>query len=93
MKCKSAYEVIKGPVVVEDTCLCFRALNDLPGPYIKWFLQKIGPEGLHKMLVGFPDKSAYAMATFAYMDENSKEVKLLKVNRTFCHIITGVEVG
>jgi inosine/xanthosine triphosphate pyrophosphatase family protein len=23
--------------VVEDTSLCFNALNGLPGPYIKWW--------------------------------------------------------
>jgi len=38
---------IQGPVIVEDTCLCFTALGDLPGPYVKWFLKKLGPEG-HK---------------------------------------------
>ncbi len=25
---------IQGPVLVEDTCLCFNALNGLPGPYM-----------------------------------------------------------
>lgn len=25
---------IDGPVIVEDTCLCFRALGGLPGPYM-----------------------------------------------------------
>lgn len=35
-KCKEAARRIKGPVVVEDTSLCFNALNGLPGPYIKW---------------------------------------------------------
>jgi inosine triphosphate pyrophosphatase len=25
---------INGPVLVEDTCLCFKAMNDLPGPYM-----------------------------------------------------------
>lgn len=34
-----------GPVLIEDTCLCFNALGGMPGPYIKWFLEKIGPEG------------------------------------------------
>eukprot|EP00889_Picochlorum_renovo_P007155 jgi/Picre1/34185/NNA_001659.t1 len=38
----------------------------LPGPYIKWFLEKLGHEGLNKMLVGFEDTSAYAQCTFAY---------------------------
>lgn len=25
---------IDGPVIVEDTCLCFNALGGLPGPYM-----------------------------------------------------------
>ena len=53
-------------VMVEDTCLCFNAMHGLPGPYCKWFLQKLGHDGLNRMLVGFDDKSAYAQCTFAY---------------------------
>jgi inosine triphosphate pyrophosphatase len=67
-KCKRAAEIIKGPVLTEDTCLCFNALNSLPGPYIKWFLESLGHDGLNKMLVGFEDKSAYALCTFCYSD-------------------------
>eukprot|EP00877_Chromochloris_zofingiensis_P008772 jgi/Chrzof1/4148/Cz14g00260.t1 len=36
------------------------------GPYIKWFLDKCGHDGLNRMLVGFEDKSAYAQCIFAY---------------------------
>ncbi|CAB1332006.1 unnamed protein product [Coregonus sp. 'balchen'] len=43
-KCKEAAKQVDGPVIVEDTCLCFRALGGLPGPYIKWFLDKLRPE-------------------------------------------------
>lgn len=25
---------VDGPVIVEDTCLCFKALGGLPGPYM-----------------------------------------------------------
>ena len=80
MKCQAAYDLIQGPCVVEDTCLCFNALKGLPGPYIKWFLKSIGPEGLFKMLQGFDDHSAYAMATLAYTDSSSENgVQLFKV--------------
>lgn len=44
-KCREAAKYVKGPVMVEDTCLCFNALGGMPGPYIKWFLDKIKPEG------------------------------------------------
>ncbi|KAK4621904.1 Inosine triphosphate pyrophosphatase [Fulvia fulva] len=33
-KAKRAAEAINGPVLVEDTCLCFDAFNELPGPYV-----------------------------------------------------------
>ncbi|KXX81768.1 Inosine triphosphate pyrophosphatase [Madurella mycetomatis] len=65
-KCRRAADLIEGPVLVEDTCLCFNALNDLPGPYIKWFLSSIGHEGLNNLLAAYPDKSAKAVCTFAY---------------------------
>ena len=65
-KCKVAAKQIGAPVIVEDTCLCFNALGGMPGPYIKWFLKKLKPEGLHRLLTGWEDKSAYALCTFAY---------------------------
>ena len=34
-KCRLAAGQLKGPVLVEDTSLCFNALNGLPGVYIK----------------------------------------------------------
>lgn len=30
-KCQVAVKYAQGPVIVEDTCLCFKALGDLPG--------------------------------------------------------------
>lgn len=65
-KCRLAAKEAGCAVMVEDTCLCFHAMKGLPGPYIKWFLEKIGHDGLNYMLVGFDDKSAYAQCTFAY---------------------------
>jgi hypothetical protein len=39
-KCRLAAVEVGGPVMCEDTCLCFNKLGGLPGPYIKWFLEK-----------------------------------------------------
>ena len=58
--------VSRAQVLVEDTSLCFNALNGLPGVYIKWFLEGIGHEGLNNLLMAYPDKSAYAQCIFAY---------------------------
>merc|ERR1711915_989658 len=48
-KCKEAARRISGPVIVEDTSLCFNALGGLPGVYIKWFLKNLGPDGLPRL--------------------------------------------
>ena len=34
-KCRLAAEIVGGPVMIDDTALCFDALGGLPGPYIK----------------------------------------------------------
>ena len=52
-KCKLAAKAVGGPVLVEDTSLCFNALGGLPGVYIKWFLEKLHIVGLPKLLAGF----------------------------------------
>ncbi|TDZ14140.1 Inosine triphosphate pyrophosphatase [Colletotrichum orbiculare MAFF 240422] len=77
-KCRKAAETIQGPVLVEDTCLCFKALNDLPGPYIKWFMQSIGHQGLNNLLAAYENKSADAVCTFAYSPGPGREPVLFQ---------------
>lgn len=88
-KCKRAYAEVnklsstnegvqkernKKSVLIEDVSLNFKALNGMPGPYIKWFLNAVGPSGLEKMLAGYDDKSAEAVCIYALMDDESKIV-------------------
>ena len=73
-KCRLAAKQVGGPVLTEDTSLCFNALNGLPGPYIKWFLDKCGHVGLNSMLVGFEDKTAYAQTVFGFSTGPDAEV-------------------
>ena len=77
-KCRLASEKIEGPVVIEDTCLCFNALNGLPGPYIKCFLTKLGHEGLNNLLAAYSDKTAVAQCTFALRSEKNGEILIFK---------------
>ncbi|EGX92571.1 non-canonical purine NTP pyrophosphatase [Cordyceps militaris CM01] len=67
-KCQRAADIVDGPVLVEDTALCFNALGGLPGVYIKWFLSAIGLEGLNNLLAAYSDKSADAVCTFGYSE-------------------------
>jgi len=73
-KCKMAAARVQGPVLTEDTSLCFNALQGLPGVYIKWFLQKLGHEGLNNLLMAYDDKSAYAQCIFCFSEGPDSEV-------------------
>jgi inosine triphosphate pyrophosphatase len=55
-----------GPCVVEDTSLQFAALGGMPGPYIKWFQDKLKSEGLYNILLAYEDKTATAVCTLAF---------------------------
>ena len=82
-KCKSASLQLNGPVIVEDTSLCFNALGGLPGPYIKWFMKKIGLDGLNKLLLGYEDKTIEAKCIFAYQENRDSQI----------HYFTGITKG
>ena len=83
-KCRLASLKVDGPVLVEDTSLCFNALLGMPGPYIKWFQDKIGLEGLNNLLMSYEDKSAVAQCIFAYKKSKNDPTHLLmgKINGT-----------
>ena len=85
-KCKWAAKFVNGPVLIEDTSLCFSALNNLPGPYIKWFLDSCGHEGLNKMLVGFDDKTAYAQTLCAVCFDGGTNVHIIE-GKTYGKIV------
>lgn len=72
-KLRQAYHLMKRPVLVEDVGLSFNALGDLPGPYIKWFVEHAGDEACCRMLDGFEDRSAVIRCTFGYFDGERME--------------------
>ncbi|MDD2871150.1 MAG: non-canonical purine NTP pyrophosphatase [Candidatus Gracilibacteria bacterium] len=84
-KVKQAYEIIKKPVIVEDVSLEFEALNGLPGPFIKFFIEKIPLENICNM-IGDDNRKATAKCVFGYYDgkdlelfESSLEGKIAKI--------------
>lgn len=72
-KLLQAYAECDKPVLVEDVSLVFNALGELPGPYIKWFVEKAGAEACCRMLDGFEDRSAIIRCTFGYYDGDRME--------------------
>lgn len=80
-KAEAAYALLGTPVLVEDVTLTFDALNGLPGPLVKWFLESIGTTGLTKLLTGYENRSATAEVCFALRDESG------------VHLFTGTRQG
>jgi len=76
-----AAERVGCSVIVEDTSLCMSALNGMPGPYIKWFVESIGNDGLYRMLDGYEDKSAYCQCVVGFCPGPGAEPHLF-VGRT-----------
>jgi XTP/dITP diphosphohydrolase len=73
-KAKQAYELLKEPVIVEDTGLYFEELNGLPGALVKFFVKKLTLEQI--CLLVKENRKATAITCIAYF--NGKELKTFK---------------
>lgn len=86
-KCKDAFKIINKPVIVEDTSLKLSAFNGLPGPYIKYFLDKIGAQSLFRMLKDWDDKEAIAECRIAFTSSINSE-PLIFLGQVKGHIVS-----
>jgi non-canonical purine NTP pyrophosphatase (RdgB/HAM1 family) len=61
-KAREAYRALGGrPVLVEDTGIFVEAWNGLPGALVKWFVERVGAQGLCAMMASFPSRVAWAV--------------------------------
>lgn len=74
-KARQAYEQIGKPVLVEDVTFIYEALGDLPGPFVKFFVEADdGVEKMCRLLDGFDNRRAEARCTFGYFDGHELKV-------------------
>ncbi|MCX6820120.1 MAG: non-canonical purine NTP pyrophosphatase [Candidatus Adlerbacteria bacterium] len=66
-KVRQAYSKIQSPVIVEDVSLGFEALGGLPGPFIKFFIDRMPFETICSLLAG-KSRKATATCVFGYYD-------------------------
>lgn len=69
-KVKAAYSKIRKPVLVSDVSLEIEGLNNLPGPFVKFFLHTLGTEGTVALLKGKSTKSKAIEAEAIYDGKN-----------------------
>lgn len=68
-KARQAYQKIGRPVLIDDVGLKFEALGELPGPFIRFFVDAPhGLENLCRMCDGFDTRRATAACVMAYFD-------------------------
>jgi len=71
-KLKEARKRHRGEYIVEDTSLYFECLNGLPGPLIKWFLEKLGDKKLAELAKKFKNQKAEAKTIIGYIGKNGE---------------------
>jgi inosine triphosphate pyrophosphatase len=65
-KAKFAQKLCSLPLIVEDVSVYCKALNGLPGPYVKDFTRTLGIDGLWRLIHKFQDHSATVTCLAAY---------------------------
>lgn len=70
-KAKDAFDVLRVPVLVEDTGLHIDAMNGYPGSLVKHFLDSIDNAGIMAFLEG-KSRGATAVTAFGYCDSSGK---------------------
>lgn len=68
-KARYAFEVLRRPLIVDDTAFCVDALRGFPGPYAAYVAGTIGNAGILKLMAGEADRNAHFETAIAYADE------------------------
>jgi len=64
---KQAFNIIKEPLITDDTGIYFSYYNNFPGTFTKFLFQAVGLEGI-KRLMDIKNKRAYFQTTLCFID-------------------------
>jgi XTP/dITP diphosphohydrolase len=87
-KARSAYNIIKKPIIIEDDGLFINSLNGFPGQYSSYVLKSIGNRGIIRLLKGYRDRSAFFKSIFVYSNGIIFKVFYGKINGKISSTIT-----
>lgn len=74
---KRLADELKKPVVVEDSGLFIKALNDFPGTCSKYTHKRIGLKGLLKLMENEKDRTAFYRSAIAYCEPKKEPISFL----------------
>jgi len=69
VKARQAYEILKKPVLVDDSSFHIVSLGGFPGPYIKYMLETVKIEGILELMEGKIDRRAYFASSLVFVDD------------------------
>lgn len=65
-KAEYAYQILKRPLICDDTGFYIHALRGFPGPYAAFVQETIGNEGILRLMEGVSDRKAFFETAIAY---------------------------
>ena len=71
-KVERAHNKLQRSVIIEDTGFFIDELKGLPGPFIKFFEQKLGPSASLKLLENSTNRKAKQICSIAYQDSENQ---------------------
>ncbi|MES2876599.1 MAG: non-canonical purine NTP pyrophosphatase [Patescibacteria group bacterium] len=74
-KVRQAYDVLRVPVMIDDFGLAFDALDGLPGPFVKFFVDADdGLKNMCRMIDSFDNRKARTVCVMAFYDGKALKV-------------------
>lgn len=74
---KQLADILKKPIVVEDSGLFIKALNDFPGTCSAYIHKRIGLEGILKLMKGVKDRTCFYRSAVGYCEPGKKPKSFL----------------
>lgn len=72
-KLREAEKYCQRPYIVEDQWLELDSLGGMPGPFIKWFRERMGDEGIYDLADKYHNYKALNRVLVGYKDSNAQE--------------------
>lgn len=82
LKAKYAWDKIKEPLFVHDSCWMIPSLNGFPGPYMRYVNEWFSPDDFISLMKDKKDRTIILKSTVVYIDEdNLKEFSQESIGR------------
>lgn len=88
-KAEEAFKKLQKPVVIDDVALYIKALNDFPGPLIKYLYQHVGWKKILELLKNEKNRKIVLMCAVSIHDGKKVHTFIGKVNGTLATKLRG----